>query len=77
SRFAKGITKIIIPSAGGVRLRGLFVMLPTDSTRRRINPRGVLTLAEEKHESVVFTGAVSGLFLANHSLHTWLFPVNL
>lgn len=54
SRFAKGITKIIIPSAGGVRLRGLFVMLPTDSTRRRINPRGVLTLAEEKHESVVF-----------------------
>ncbi|MFQ3505509.1 hypothetical protein P9431_26835, partial [Escherichia coli] len=37
-----------------------------DSTRRRINPRGVLTLAEEKHESVVFTGAVSGLFVANH-----------
>ncbi|EGO4139196.1 TPA: hypothetical protein RMT52_005069 [Escherichia coli] len=30
--FGKGITKIIIPSAGGVWLRGLFVMLPTDST---------------------------------------------
>ncbi|HDW3966672.1 TPA: hypothetical protein RMT52_002717 [Escherichia coli] len=32
SRFGKGITKIIIPSAGGVRLIGLFVMLPTDYT---------------------------------------------
>lgn len=32
SRFGKGMIKMIIPSIGGVRLRGLFVMLPIDST---------------------------------------------
>ncbi|EHP9638476.1 hypothetical protein KQL69_001981 [Escherichia coli] len=32
SGFTKGMIKMIIPSIGGVRLRGLFVMLPIDST---------------------------------------------
>lgn len=32
SRFGKGMIKMIIPSIGGVRLRGLFVMLSIDST---------------------------------------------
>ncbi|MEF9800555.1 hypothetical protein RBH38_27675, partial [Escherichia coli] len=32
SSFTKGMIKMIIPSIGGVRLRGLYIMLPSDST---------------------------------------------